>query len=349
MISRESFSRNWIEKQRARFPKADPQLIERQIYAFELVGLLAKSNRPFVFKGGTSLVLILPEPHRLSIDVDIVGDLSLDDLTQLSSGTVFSRVEEDTRSMSKVPKRHFKFYYRSSLDGKETYILLDILYSPHGYPRLNPVPIRSSLFDVDEEQRVQVPTIDGILGDKLTAFAPRTTGVPFGRRKSMEIIKQLFDIGELFNSASSLLDTAESYRAIHGQESKYHEPMPDIAATLDDTIETAFLLCQSRLKGSLKDPRTDELDAGIKQIQSYLLGRPFRIEEARRSAAKAALVATIIRSGRRDLDLDKYRYSDAKLRDLQNATIEGERSILNRLKATQAETFYYWWLISRFV
>lgn len=45
MISKESFSKNWTEKQRARFPKADPQLIERQIYAFELVGVLAKSNQ----------------------------------------------------------------------------------------------------------------------------------------------------------------------------------------------------------------------------------------------------------------------------------------------------------------
>ncbi len=97
MIAKESFSKQWIQKQRKQYPKADPQLIERQIYAFELVGLLTKSGKPFVFKGGTSLLLLLPTAHRLSIDVDIVGDFSFDELTTLLKGSMFVRVEEDER------------------------------------------------------------------------------------------------------------------------------------------------------------------------------------------------------------------------------------------------------------
>ena len=41
--------------------------------------------------------------------------------------------------------------------------------------------------------------MDCILGDKLTAFAPYTIGIPFGVDKELEIIKQLNDIACLFD------------------------------------------------------------------------------------------------------------------------------------------------------
>jgi hypothetical protein len=79
------------------------------------------------------------------------------------------------------------------------------------------------LFHVDEHLTVDVPTVNSILGDKLTAYAPNTTGVPFGRNKSMEIIKQLFDIGELFDACDDLLEVSTSYGAIQKQESAYRQ------------------------------------------------------------------------------------------------------------------------------
>lgn len=46
---------------------------------------------------------------------------------------------------------------------------------------------------------VKIPSVDCILGDKLTAFAPNTTGIPYGKNKELEIIKQLFDVANLFD------------------------------------------------------------------------------------------------------------------------------------------------------
>jgi predicted nucleotidyltransferase component of viral defense system len=75
MITSESFSESWI----SHFPEANSfarkQTIERCIYAFYLLERLSKKNFPFVFKGGTSLMLILPEPKRFSVDIDIITDL----------------------------------------------------------------------------------------------------------------------------------------------------------------------------------------------------------------------------------------------------------------------------------
>jgi hypothetical protein len=347
MISKMCFSAPWIAKQRELYPKADPHLIERQIYAFELVGLLAGSGRSFVFKGGTSLLLLLPAAHRLSIDVDIVGDFSIDELVPLSKAGVFVRVEEDKRKESRIPKKHFKFFYLSSIDKNESYVLLDVLYSEHGYPRLQKVPIQCAIFQVDEKLDVDTPTTNGILGDKLTAYAPNTIGVPFGKQKSMEIVKQLFDIGELFGACDDVSEAGLSYNSLQRQECAYRQSAATVDETLSDSIETSFLLCQSQLKGSIDNEDIRELHRGIKQIKSYLLGKPYRIEDARLSAAKAAYIATAIQKRKEKIKLIDIRYGDTKIQDLAQVTLEGKLSILNKLKATQTEAFYYWWLISR--
>jgi len=56
----------------------------------------------------------------------------------------------------------------------------------------------------DEPLTVTTPDINSITGDKLVAFAPSTTGVPYGFEKEKEIIKQLFDVGNLFHLIEDL-------------------------------------------------------------------------------------------------------------------------------------------------
>lgn len=77
IINRDCFEVGWIEDLRSAYPLASPNLIEKTIYAFELLGLLKRLGKPFILKGGTSLLLLLPEIKRLSIDVDIIGSFDL--------------------------------------------------------------------------------------------------------------------------------------------------------------------------------------------------------------------------------------------------------------------------------
>ena len=51
---------------------SDITLIEKTIRAFSLLESLARSGCPFVFKGGTCLMLHLDSSKRLSIDIDII-------------------------------------------------------------------------------------------------------------------------------------------------------------------------------------------------------------------------------------------------------------------------------------
>lgn len=60
---------------------------------------------------------------------------------------------------------------------------------------------------IDQPLSVIVPSLEDILGDKLTAFAPNTTGIPYFKNAdsmSMEIIKQLYDIGNLFDTVNDI-------------------------------------------------------------------------------------------------------------------------------------------------
>jgi hypothetical protein len=331
MIERQSFSREWILRQRERFPKADPLLIERQIYAFELLGLLTASTKPFVFKGGTALLLLLPTARRLSIDIDIVGDFSLDELKTLSAGSVFIRVVEDEREPNDIPKRHFKHYYVSAIDGRETYVLLDVLYTRNCYPALKSVSIVNDLFAVETKRSVLTPTINGITGDKLTAFAPHTLGVPYGKGKSMEIIKQLFDLGELFGHVDDFSELASSYKSIWYQESRFHDQKITLSETLDDTISTGLVLSQAKLKGAEKSDELEELLKGISQLKSYFLGMKFNIDDARTAAAKAALIAAMLKSERLPAKADEVKYAPFKIKEIETVTLGGRYQILNKL------------------
>ena len=59
---------------------------------------------------------------------------------------------------------------------------------------------------------INVPTINSILGDKLCAFAPNTTGISYNSNKEMEIIKQMFDVSCLIDEFDDQKTTFEVYK-----------------------------------------------------------------------------------------------------------------------------------------
>ena len=57
---------------------ADPSILERTVFAFGLLEAIRSVDMPFIFKGGTSLLVMLDEPRRLSTDIDIIVDRDTD-------------------------------------------------------------------------------------------------------------------------------------------------------------------------------------------------------------------------------------------------------------------------------
>jgi hypothetical protein len=115
---------------------------------------------------------------------------------------------------------------------------------------------------------------------------------------------------------------------------------------LDDTIEAAFLLSQALFKGSVDNEDVREMLKGIGQLKNYLLGIQYTHDEARLSASKAALLATIVRHEKLTTNLADIRFQDSTIDEIRGVTLEGEWRILNKLKAIQPAAFYYWRLVS---
>lgn len=346
MIKKYCLEETWI-REKSQEINADPILVERVIFAFELLSLSIKGKIPLFFKGGTSLMLLIPELRRLSIDIDIVTEA--EDATlknafdNLISGSFFKRWEEDTRSASKeVPKKHFKFYYDSPVVGSELYILLDILQSTLIFPSVIKKPIMHPIFEVEEEIEVPIPSINSITGDKLTAFAPKTIGIPYGIGKSMEIIKQLFDIGILFEHISDLREVYDSYRNVAELESGYRKLKLPIEAFLDDSVVTSFLVCQSGFKGCVDNDETKELKDGIKRIKSHIFRGKYSILKAKSDASKVAYLASMMRDGRMDIDFGKIRKNRQDLEIIIDINLTDNYSILNKLKKISPDSFYLW-------
>lgn len=74
MIKDECFTEEWLEqfKRQKDHKRIDKIILEKMIYALHLLERLKANGLDFVFRGGTSLVLLFKEGNRFSIDIDIV-------------------------------------------------------------------------------------------------------------------------------------------------------------------------------------------------------------------------------------------------------------------------------------
>ncbi len=347
MIAEECFTEKWLQDLRRRYPLASPQILEKTLYAFEFLGLLVKSEHPFVLKGGTALILILPELKRLSIDADIVGNIPLDILARATLGSRFTKMEEDVRK-GEIPAAHVKFFYNSLFVPAVNYVLVDMLKDDHAYTKLEKASLeRNQIFKAREKLSVTIPTLDAILGDKLTAFAPTTTGVLYGSDKSLEIIKQLYDVGELVRYVSSPNIILSTLERVCVQQNRYRKTRFTTDEVLEDVIATSRLICHIDFKGHAETSQTAELRAGIKSIQSYLMANRFSLPEAKLSASRAAFIASLLKKRLTRENLNLLLFTPDKIEQFHNEQLGGDLIGLNKLQRTNPEAFYYWWLVSK--
>jgi hypothetical protein len=347
MIAKDSLQPEWIQKVSAENRKADKILIEKVIRALRLLEGLVESGLPFVFKGGTAIMLLQKRPKRFSIDLDIIvpGEADFDALFPTFIETKgFTRFEEQRRgTSSSIEKRHYKFFYKPvhQTNLSEDNILLDILLEDSPYQSIVPTDIDTPFTRQDGTPvQASLPSIEDILGDKLTAFAPNTTGIPYskgGFSATMEIIKQLYDIGNLFEEIRDIAGVAHTFKKIALTEMKYRDLSGDTDIVLKDIGQTALCLA-TRGKAGAGDFAT--LQNGVSQIKAYIFSESYHIEKAIAYAARAAYLAKLIGTG----ETSFVRFENAE--QVSNWTIEAPLdSRLNKLKRTNPEAFFYWYQV----
>ena len=347
MIHPDSRSLEWMQQVAVENNFNDITLIEKTIRAFSLLESLVLSGCPFVFKGGTSLMLHLNSAKRLSIDIDIICPPGADIdhyLRIYAEAYGFGEVKLVERlSTTNVPKSHAKYFYlvtyATSTD--TAYILLDVLFEDIHYNNVEKLAIASRFLKTHGEAvLVNVPCSADLLGDKLTAFAPNTTGIPYfkgDKSCSMEIIKQLFDVASLFDITHDLTVVAATFRKFAVVELIYRGLNPDdIIQVLDDIYQTSLCIC---LQGTIDPENFKQLQDGIKRIQSFIHSEKYRLDTAIVNASKAAYLSVLIANG-----ISEVKHFDPNnIEPLRNATIEAPLNTkLNKLKRTNIEAFFYW-------
>ena len=299
MLSKDNFTREHIEELR-QANKNDPSILERTIYAFGLLEAIRRSGMPFIFKGGTSLLLLLDKPMRLSTDIDIIVEPGVDvDAYIKEAGKIFPflDVEEDIRvGKNNIEKRHYRFLYDSPLAGRSINILLDILFEENPYSTVVERPIKNSLLLTEgEELTVRLPGINCILGDKLTAFAPHTTGIQFGVGKELEIIKQMYDCWTLFQQMDDFREVCTVYQNVVKKELEYRALELQPGDVLADTVRSCLCLMG---RGTIDRDEYPLYADGISRIRNHIFSGVVTGENAGILACSILYLAACMISGR---------------------------------------------------
>ncbi len=345
MIANQCVTKEWVVRKKQEIGSVDPALLEKSIHALALLCALGESSIPFVFKGGTSMILLLKEFRRLSIDIDIVTDMPRvkyePDLADIGGKAPFLGFEQDDRGERGLPHRtHFKFFYNSAISKRRDYVLLDILEEKNLYPKTEVNSVKTPFIELDKPIKVRMPVIDCLLGDKLTAFAPNTIGIHYASKSSMQIIKQLFDVGELFTAAEDISLVRKSYKAFADAEIGYRGGKHTKEQAIEDTFRTSIVICGLGLKGVPKDKHAEILTDGIGKISSHLVNTRFRIEEAKIAASRAMLLAALLKTHPKDRALKDFRWDPKRVLDLASLMLKPPFDNLNRIKALIPEAFY---------
>lgn len=341
MISPDSLSIEWISSKAKEF-KGDSIIVEKVIRALNLLESLQTENLEFIFKGGTALMLMIQEPRRFSIDIDILIENKDQDLEQILNAiiekTAFVKWEEHKRkTVSEIEKCHFKLFYEPlvKMRGNLNYILLDVVYETNPYVNIQKTHISHFLL-IEEDSPIEIitPTLEAILGDKLTAYGPNTTGVPL--TKPMEVMKQIYDIAGIFDRISSLETVKQNFIKVAERELMYRGfDSTNYKAIFDDIINTSHNFC---IYGRLDKKTFTTMRSGVSRLNNFIYGEKFREPQAQIAVAKAAYLASKLDTGSGSFSLEVF---DRSIDMNDWIIIDHHFSALNKLKKHNLEAFYY--------
>lgn len=317
--------------------RRDPQLIERALYALGLLEALAQTGLKFIFKGGSSLMLLLPDIMRLSTDVDIIVPPGTDVTKYIDEASkIFPFVDKEEQKRigkNNVVKQHFKFTYYSPVRKDNFYILLDVLYEENNYEELTEKEINNSLLLTQGENlRVSMPTIDCILGDKFTAFAPHTTGIPLWENKDLEVMKQFYDVCTLIDAHADFHHVSETFKKVVSAEIRYRGKDITAADVLDDVISSAIVIASRGKVG--QDDYPVYVD-GIHGVATHIYGERFSGEIASYRAANLIYMATCLLTETPYEKIGDYGiYADERL-------TQHDLKVLSKMKKAQPLQYAY--------
>ncbi len=234
-----------------------------------------------------------------------------------------------------MPVEHFKLFYKSQFPGftPENYILLDVVYHQELPTWIEAKPATHTWLKTENEPTLlTLSNKEGLLGDKLTAFAPTTTGILYSKNRPLEIIKQLYDIGTLFDRVDDLKTVKSVFEQVASQEISSRKLTISPSEVLDDAFNAALTICDR----DEKEHSFQHLKTGITNIKPHIFHR-FTIDDAIVAATKVMYLTMLIR---KDNDGLPERFNRAQeVLGWEIPSTDFNR--FNRFKRTNPEAFFY--------
>lgn len=356
------FTLSHLQQMQVQTGARDLLMLERCTLALELVGRLNQHGLEFIFKGGTSLLLQLPDPMRLSIDVDILcneaGKLP-EVLDKVVAEPPFTRwTYQQHRERDEPPTKHYAVYFDSVAGDQnvEWTVLIDVIESENPYASLEDRELDTSFVTPSESVALKVPSLSSMLGDKLAAFAPGTIGYPYqpiNRRgepdepRPANVVKHLHDLGQLAALANNLNEGITTYRRIHAEQCRWRGGH-SVDDCLNDTQAASILASRvETLNKEADDPQINFFRRGINSVNSHMFTERFGRESVRIASARAALVAEVIRREHTQFPLAQVLADAPDIAALKKARLEGDWILLERLKKTDIQAYALWEIAQR--
>jgi len=278
-------------------------LYERALNGLEYLSQLRDMGLDPILKGGSAVQLLIPERlQRLSIDIDLAIDCSEEEITSILQqihNKFNNKIYDFERVGTDLPPYLvlYNLYIPSFFSETPSKIELDFLLHMPNY-KTQQTQIKTFLYESD--YIVRTPTINALLGDKLTTLGPNTIGKTLDKNP-LNIGKQLYDISVLFNYSDNFKDLFDAYYDVFNFEKKNREFH---SLTFEDAINDLIHICKlfSLSKNSPKwvtdekiKENTNFLKRGINSLMPYTSSElKLSLLKARTTSAKIAFLAKLL-------------------------------------------------------
>lgn len=181
---------------------------------------------------------------------------------------------------------------------------------------------------------MKIPSVESILGDKLTTLATKTTGISYDSGKELELMKQLYDVDKLFNEAENIEEIKESFVNIATREIRYRN-LKNITykEVLDDIKDFTDDIIYRKNKEHL-----EKITIGIRKFKNFMLEKNFLIDkEVLTSASKVLYLISLIKNNKKIIE----KYNKKFIQEI-NLQIPNEyKKRLKTINKINEESYYY--------
>jgi predicted nucleotidyltransferase component of viral defense system len=239
------FSEEHITSQFAQHKGVSKELYLRALNSFEFLAQLRDCGLDPLFKGGSAAQLLFPAPlQRLSIDLDFATGATCDEIETVLDAVNHKygngKNRHELRGKDLPPYlRLYNVYFSSVVDQKETKVALDfLLHEPHYKTK----QVRIKTFFYECALRVRVPTIEALLGDKMTVIADGTIGKNM-EEHAQSYAKQLYDLHTILAEGNGI-QTNDAFNAFQDVFAFEKVARNRTGMVLQDAVESKNQICQ---------------------------------------------------------------------------------------------------------